>query len=267
MSSPASIAEAFVSARRQARALPDFPGELPDGLAGAYVVQDHAIGLWREEVVGWKVAAIHPDLRAGLGAPRLSGPVFQSGLVKVAPGRQADVPVVRRGFIAVETEIGIVLGEDVSPREKPWEMADLPPLIQSMRIAMEIAGSPLASINDIGPLAVVSDFGNNTAVAVGAEVTGWRDGVIGTLKTGMRIDGIVIGEGAATGPNGGPLDAFLFLINHLANRGRGFRKGDVISAGATTGIHKIAIGQVAEAFCEGSSPLTIRITEKQPVPI
>jgi 2-keto-4-pentenoate hydratase len=257
-----SPAQLFHTARRQARPLPDFPGDLPQTLADAYAIQEEAIGLWPDEVAGWKVAAIHPDLRVRYGSARLSGPVFTRSVYHVAPGESVDVPVIRDGFIAVETEIGVIVGADILPSQAPWTMPDLLPYLASAHVAMEIAGSPLITINDIGPTAVISDFGNNTAVAVGAAIPGWHTGAFDTLKTEMHIDGKCIGEGAAIGPNGGPLDACLFLVNHLATRGRGLRRGDVISAGATTGVHPLVIGQVAEAVCVGLPPLRVRIGER-----
>jgi len=257
-----SPAQLFHTARRQARPLPDFPGDLPQTLADAYAIQEEAIGLWPDEVAGWKVAAVHPDLRARYGSARLSGPVFARSVFHVTPGDSVDVSVIRGGFIGVETEIGVIIGADILPRPEPWTMPELLAHIASVHVAMEIAGSPLLTINEIGPVAVISDFGNNTAVAIGAEIPGREAGAFDALKTEMWIDGERIGEGAATGPNGGPLDASLFLVNHLAMRGRGLRKGDVISTGATTGVHPIAIGQVAQAVCVGLPPLRVRIGER-----
>ena len=47
----AAIADGFVGARRQGRALPGFPGEVPDDLVTAYRVQDLAIAQWPDRVV------------------------------------------------------------------------------------------------------------------------------------------------------------------------------------------------------------------------
>ncbi len=126
----------------------------------------------------------------------------------------------------------------------------------------EIAGSPLPSINEIGPPAIVSDFGNNTAIALGAPLAIAQG--LSDIETAMLIDGEVAGRGRSHGPNGGPLDALLFLVNHLADRGRGLAKGEVVSAGATTGVHPIAIGRGAEAVCAGAPPLSVRLVGREP---
>jgi len=257
-----SIAQRFHAARREAYGLPEFPGVLPETLAEAYAVQEEAIGLWPDEVRGWKVATIHPDLRERFLSARLAGPVFSRGVHRVEPGERAEVAVIPDGFKAVETEIGVVIGSDIAPRPEPWAMADFLARVAPVHVAMEIAGSPLPTINEIGPMAVISDFGNNTAIAIGAEIEGWREGALETLGTETHMDGQRVGEGAAFGGLGGPFDACLYLVNHLATRGRGLRRGDVISTGATTGVHPISIGQVAEAVCRGTPPLAVRIAAR-----
>lgn len=258
----ATIARSFHEARRSARPLSAFPGDLPTDLAQAYAVQEAAIALWPEPVRGWKVAAIHPDLRQRFRAARMAGPAFAGGVVPVTPGTVGEVAVIDGGFIAVETEIGIVMGADLPPRTRPWTRDELVPFVGEVRVAMEIAGSPLPSINEIGPPAIVSDFGNNTAIALGAPLAIAQG--LSDIETAMLIDGEVAGRGRSHGPNGGPLDALLFLVNHLADRGRGLAKGEVVSAGATTGVHPIAIGQGAEAVCAGAPPLSVRLVAREP---
>ncbi|MET0890103.1 MAG: 2-keto-4-pentenoate hydratase, partial [Stenotrophomonas maltophilia] len=57
------IARHFVSARQHGQSLPDFPGTIPEDLVTAYQVQDQAIALWDDQVVGWKVGYIAAERR------------------------------------------------------------------------------------------------------------------------------------------------------------------------------------------------------------
>ena len=61
--SAADIATAFTDARRRAAPIAVYPGELPATLGDAYAVQEAAIARWPENITGWKVAGIAPDLR------------------------------------------------------------------------------------------------------------------------------------------------------------------------------------------------------------
>ena len=55
----------------------------------------------------------------------------------------------------------------------------------------------------------------------------------------------VVGEGGLYTMPGGPLKAIGWLAGHLAARGRPLTRGQLITSGATTGIHDILAGQAA----------------------
>lgn len=59
-----AVAKAFVSARREARALATYPGTIPVELGRAYTIQDRAIVIDGRRVVGWKVGRINPDRKS-----------------------------------------------------------------------------------------------------------------------------------------------------------------------------------------------------------
>src|SRR5688500_15777061 len=68
-----AIAERFLSARRTAAGLQDYPGTFPETLDQAYAVQDVAIGRWGKPIVGWKVGRIPEPLSEKFGIDRLAG--------------------------------------------------------------------------------------------------------------------------------------------------------------------------------------------------
>ena len=76
----AAIARAFTAARRAGNTLPAFPGAIPADLVNAYLVQDQAIDLWDDQVIGWKVGYIAAERRDGSGDERLLGPIFKRQL-------------------------------------------------------------------------------------------------------------------------------------------------------------------------------------------
>jgi 2-keto-4-pentenoate hydratase len=117
-------------------------------------------------------------------------------------------------------------------------------MVGGLHIGVETAGSPMAFINDLGPTAVASDFGNNAGLIVGAEVANWRERLNG-LRAKSEIDGKTVGEGAAMGLPGGPMAGLVFLLSHLAQRNRALKAGQYVSSGAVTGVHDIVAGQSA----------------------
>ena len=244
------IAQRFVQARLGAAALPDYPGPLPATLADAYAVQEAAIELWPDEIAGWKVGRIAtPDLQARFGADRLAGPIFSRNVVSA--GEVDGWPIIPGGFGAVEAEFVFRLGEDTPADKTRWSYADVEALEGDLHIGVEIAGSPLSTINALGPAVVVSDFGNNAGLIVGAAIPDWRARLMG-LTCETFVDGVSVGVGGAASIPGGPLEAVRFLAEVCARRGRPLRAGQLVSTGAATGIHDVTPGQRARvAFDDG----------------
>jgi len=103
MSSLDAIAQAFVTARRTAAGLPDYPGTPPESLDDAYAIQDRARALTGGKVAGWKVGRINPPLDAQLGTNRLAGPIFADS-VRDGLNESPVMPVFAEGFAAGEAE-------------------------------------------------------------------------------------------------------------------------------------------------------------------
>lgn len=243
---PAEIAERLVRARLDRRPLSEFPGgALPPALAVSYAAQDLAIDLWPDEVAGWKVGRIPTELQESLGAERLCGPIF-SRRVQIASGAGPTAfPVFHGGFTAVEAEFVYRLAADAPADRTDWTPAEALSLVDGLHMGVEIAASPLAAINILGPLAVASDFGNNDGLILGPELVGWRDRTDESLICATEIDGVTVGEGSAASLAGGPAASLAFLLNNTARRGRPLRRGCLVTTGAATGIHDIRAGQTA----------------------
>ena len=259
MSSSRDLAIAFTEARRAARALPDYPGTLPPDLPTAYAVQEAAIGLWTDTLVGWKVAGIADTWRPRYDAPRLAGPVFARNL-RDARGGPVETPVIPGGFGAVEAEFVLRIGRDIPAEARPRTLEEMRPFVEAIHAGMEIAGSPLATLNDLGPGAVASDFGNNAGLVVGPAIADWDSRAPSEWTVRMRVDGAVVGEGSAARVAGGPLASLAFLVEHLARRGRSLPAGSWVLTGMTTGVHVVKPGDRAEAEFDGVGTVEVLVT-------
>ena len=244
----AGIAEQFTSARLAARSLRAYPGSVPPDLETAYRCQDLALARWPDPVAGWKVARIAQAQQGQYAEERLIGPVFTPNVHVAASGRTIDCPVFDGGFAAVEAEIVICVGRD-APRDKlEWTIDEAADFVGELCIGIEIASSPLATLNDLGPGAVVSDFGNNWGVVVGMAVDDWRGLYEVTAQT--FIDDEFVGRGV-TSVRQGPLGALAFTLGKAARRGRPLLAGAVISTGMITGVHDIRPGQRSLCVFQG----------------
>jgi len=240
-----AVARQFVEARLAARVLMAFPGALPADLATGYLHQEAAIALSPDEIVGWKIGRVGPEFEDRFGRSRLAGPIFRRGLRHANGSEPVAFPVFKGGFAAVEAEFVFSLGGDAPARKTTWSVDEARDLIAAMHIGIETAGSPLATINALGPTALVSDFGNNAGLILGPSVADWRRYPDTALTCETFVEARSVGTGAAADLPGGPVEALRFLLEHCAQRGRPLKAGMLISTGAATGIHEISVGQHA----------------------
>ena len=241
------IAQKFVAARRQAKALSGFPGEQPTDLATAYRVQEQALALWGDDIAGWKIGRIPPHFQEVLKADRLEGPIFNHLVWSARAKDEVAFPIYENGFAAVEAEYVFRIGTDAPADKTDFTREEAAALVSALHIGVECAGSPLRTINELGPTVVVSDFGNNHGLILGPEIPNWRALKDEDLRCEMFIDDKSVGTGGAASIPDGPLGALIYLLGHLARRGRPLKAGQLVSTGAATGIHDIRIGQKARA--------------------
>ena len=247
-----AIADRFVSARRAATGLPAYPGELPASLAEAYSIQDAAIAAWHKPVIGWKVGRILPPLTQRYGTDRLTGPIFTAATLSSDDAAPA-MPVFSEGSAAAEAEFLLRIGRAPERGKRRYSLDEAAELIAAVHVGIEIASSPLVGINDIGPVAVVSDFGNNNGVLIGGEIPDWRTSGFEGWEVVTRIDGRTVGTGRASGFPDGAIGAARFLFELMAARGIQLEEGQWISSGAVTGVHDAEPGQLVEAHFNGAT--------------
>lgn len=255
-------AAVFVEKRAAALGFPDYPGPLPATLDEAYAVQSAAIARWPDGIAGWKVGRIPPALSATLGADRFIGPVFGRDIVEASA--EIGFPAFVDGFAAFEAELVIIAAADAPADELDWTTEEAAGIAGAMHIGIEVAGSPLASINDLGSLATIAGFGNNNGEIMGPEVTDWRSRPLDSLVCTTTIDGVVAGKASADAIPGGPLAALAFALGQAARLGRPVRKGELISTGAITGVHAVSIGQACEADFAGVGTLRCTVVAAKP---
>jgi 2-keto-4-pentenoate hydratase len=255
------IAEQFVRARLGARALPEYPGVVPPDLETAYRCQDLALARGPDAVGGWKVARIAESQQMRYREERLIGPVLAPNIRVGAPGRTIDCPVFVGGFAAVEAEIVICVGRDAPPDKVEWTIDEAADFVGELCIGIEIASSPLATLNDLGPGAVISYFVNNWGVVVGTAVAEWRG--LHEIAAQTFIDDEFVGRGV-TALRPGPLGALAFTLGKCARRGRPLQAGAVISTGMITGVHDIRPGQRSLCVFPGLGEVGCRAVRAAP---
>src|SRR6187402_2082761 len=122
------IAKRLVDARRQAKALPQYPGAIPANLDEGYACQDAAIPMWQSSIAGWKVGKIPDAWVEKLGEDRLVGPIFENR-VQRSDDHRGTFAVIEGGFAAIEAEFIFVLAEDAPADKTEWTFDEAAALV------------------------------------------------------------------------------------------------------------------------------------------
>ncbi len=266
-SSAVSIARAFVQARAEQCAVQVYPGPVPLTLDAAYAIQSQALGLVRQTLAGWKIGRIHPPESDHFGDDRLSGPIFAEAIVEAAPGAEVVFSAIEGGFCAVEGEVALLIGHDAPDGRSDWTACTIAPLVAEARAAVEMAGSPFAGINDLGPCVTASDFGNNAGLFLGPAIAPGALEDPSQVRCRTLVDGAEVGAGRASDVPGGPLGALAWLASHLARRGTPLKRGQWVTTGAMTGVHVIRPGQTFQVEFDGLGAVSGQIIAAQKGPI
>ncbi|AQR72343.1 2-keto-4-pentenoate hydratase [Sphingomonas sp. LM7] len=241
------IAETFVEARRESRGLSEFPGAIPEALADAYAVQDHAIAFDGRKIGGWKVGRINPPRD---GVDRLAGPIFSDSIVDAREG--LEMSIFGEGFGAAEAEFLLRIRTTPPAGKTSFTEAEAADLVDAVHVGIEIASSPFQGINEYGPTVTISDYGNNNGLVIGPEIKDWRTANINAWPVTLDINGERIGAATAETMLDGPVGAVRFLLELMAARGIALEAGQWVSSGAVTGVHPVTPGDEVECgFGEG----------------
>lgn len=240
-----AVSRALVGARTSATPLDAFPGAAPESMAQAYAIQAASIARWPDSVGGWKVGLLSPQDQVRYSAERLVGPIFRSQVHDVAAGSRFVMPVYVGGFAALEAEFIFKLGKTVAPENRQLSDEELFELVAALHVGAEIASSPMAEINNLGPTVVTADFGNNAGLLLGPEIPNWQAGSPEDWHARVIIDGDIVGDASAANIPGGPIAALQFAVSVAAMRGIELPAGTLISTGAATGIHDVNVTSVS----------------------
>jgi 2-keto-4-pentenoate hydratase len=171
-------------------------------------------------------------------APLFAPTCRESGAAIVEPAN---------GLIGLEPEFALRLGRDLPARDGAYAADEVQDAVASVHPAFEIIGLRLPIELFRNALVVTADFGANVGFVAGDGVEDWRGRDLSAILVQVRLDGEEAASGSGAAVMGHPLNAAVWLANHLSSKGEGLRAGDWISTGTCAGVTPIAAGQRADA--------------------
>jgi 2-keto-4-pentenoate hydratase len=236
--------KALADARREGMQLEALPGGLPTDETGAYAIQHAAVQALGQTRVGYKIGATSPEAQTILRTDHpFAAPLFEpdcqtSGAVITEPGY---------GLLGLEPEFALKLGKDLPPKSEPYALDEIEAAVASVHPAFELIGLRLPNDLFASALVAITDFGANVGFVSGEGVTDWKAHHIPAVPVTASVDGQEIAAGSAKAVMGHPLNALVWLANHLGAQNQGQRAGDWVSTGTCAGVVPIKPGQSATA--------------------
>ncbi len=212
---------------------------LPDDLAPrdageAYAIQSEFVGMRAKalgQVTGYKIALTTPAMRAMVGLnDSIAGDMHEKTIRRGnAQGRAADYV-----HLIAEFEIAFELAEDLPAIGAPYHRASVARAVAAAMPAFELADDRNADYTKLpgSSLMLIADNAWNEGAVLGEPVRDWQGIDLAALQGVVTINGAQAGTGHGRDVMGHPLEGLAWLANHLASRGLGLWRGDIVITGS-----------------------------------
>lgn len=224
----------------------------PPDLAAAIGVQEALIEISVTErqrsLGGWKIALTTPVMQALVGIDHpCPGAVFADTVYR-SPVELAAGNYVR---VAVESEIAVRIGMDTAPGEHALTLDSIARHVESCMPAIEIVDDRNWDYAHADARDLVADNSFNFGCVLGEPVTSWRELDLAAVGGRMLINAQVVGQGRGADVLGHPFEALAWLANHLHERDRCLRAGDVVLMGSVVATKWPSAGDTVTTEIDG----------------
>jgi len=227
----------------------------------AYEIQDEFVAL-RAEVrgaaAGYKIALASAAMRRFVGVEEpQAGIMFESTLLRTpAAVRAADY--LR---LIVEFEIAVQLAEDLPAADAPFARERVAAAVGAVMPALELADDRQADYAELRnhPFDLIADNTWNEGAVLGYPVSEWKHLDLATVRGRASVNGRSVGEGVGGDAMGHPFNSVAWIANHLAARGHGLLRGDVVITGSIITSKNVSPGDLVKYSVEGLGEVELRV--------
>lgn len=251
------LASLLVDARRSGQPITDVPDDLvPPDLVAADAVDD-AVAEQLGQPVGWKIGCTSVAAQQALGSDGpFAGRVYQQdddsgdGVALAADDLMVDP--------WLEGEFAFVLGTALPASADGYDRAAVVAAIATVHPAIELVGGRYEQFFGLPLSAIVADAGGNSRLVLGPAQPGVDLATLPAMTATMTVNGETAGEGTGASVMDDPVDALVWLANHLSGRGIGLEAGAVVTTGTATGLAPFPAGATAVAEFGGLGRVELR---------
>jgi 2-keto-4-pentenoate hydratase len=225
----------LLGAHRTRATFRPLPPELaPASAADAYSIQSAFVGLRAQSlgaVAGYKIALTTPAMRALVGLNDSIAGEMLAGTLRSGPARVRGADY---GRLIVECEIAFQMADDLPAVGAPYTRDKVAAAVGTVMPAFELADDRNADYQQLpaSALTLIADNAWNEGAVLGVPVKDWRGIDLDALEGVASINGQVVGKGYGRDVMGHPLEALAWIANHLAARGMGLWRSDIVITGS-----------------------------------
>ena len=204
-----------------------------------------------ERIIGYKVGLTSFAVQKQLGVDQPDFGVLTKSMLVNEDG---EVPMSELMQPKAEAEIAFFLSQDID--KKFISIYELIEFIDSVSASIEIVGSRIEAWN-IRITDTIADNASASHFVVGKSKVKLEDIDLVNCNMSMTKNGEVasVGQGSACMDN--PMNAALWLVNTMVERGTILRKGDVILSGALGPMVPVSPGDQFKADIEGLGAVSV----------
>ncbi len=202
------------------------PGE---NLKAAYAVQDELVRLMAAtegEPVGYKIGLTSLRMQQMCG---LDQPVVGRLLERRVHRGAARVALGDFGRLGVESELCVILKQDLPLRTVPYTRGEIAGAIGGVAAAFELIDDRGADYSHLDALSLIADNSWNAGVVQGVSSPPVD---LGALAGALHVDGELVDSGNSRGALSHPLAVVQWLSDHLRGYGSYLRAGELVMTGS-----------------------------------
>jgi len=211
-------------------AIDALPPELqPATRREGYAIQAGLEALSSAPRYGWKIAATSLAGQQHIGVDQpLAGRLFAERVL--SDGDTASITTSR--MRVVEPEFAFRLSQDLSPRDRPYEIPDVMAAVGDMHLCLELPDSRFEDFATVGGPSLIADNACARDLVVGPRVSAdWR--ALDLARHAVRAEVVTRYERNGVGSNvlGDPWIALTWLVNEVTGLAITIHAGELITTG------------------------------------
>lgn len=238
----------------------DAPWSTSPSLDQAYGVQDlvfQGLAATRGDVGGYKVAVTAKPMQEAMGLTAPLGGIIHGGQL-----RDTGCVLAMSDFHspALECEVTVRLAADVPASDAPYDRTTIEPFVAEVMASYEIVDPRGAELAAVGATGLVADRCLSEGAVLGSPCTDWSGLDLSSCAVELIWNSEVADSGVTGAAMGHPFEGLAWVANHMAERGRALRAGQIVLTGSAFAPKPFSAGDEVTYRITGLGEVSMSIT-------